>query len=45
MTRMPRGPRGERRPADVIGTAVFCCDLRRYQEAALFKLRHYPILT
>jgi hypothetical protein len=25
------------RPADVIGTAVFCCDLRRYQEAALFK--------
>jgi hypothetical protein len=41
---MPRGPKGEKRPADVIGNAVHVMQARTLQKgrSTNFKLRHYP---
>ena len=52
-TKMPRGPKGERRPADVIGAAVMVAKIatgkiedtkieKNPHAATLGRLRHYP---
>jgi hypothetical protein len=40
---MPRGPKGEKRPAGVIGAAVMVAKIATGEiEGRIFKLRHYP---
>ncbi len=38
---MPRGPKGEKQPADVVGTAVTVAKIAT-GEIKEFKLMHYP---
>jgi hypothetical protein len=43
---MPCGPKGEKRPADVIGNAAASCgstrEIEKTRRAKKFKLTHYP---
>ena len=38
---MPTGPKGEKRPADVIGNAVNVMGIRQSGDGLNFKLRHH----